>query len=177
MSRNDFSKEEIHKAVLNTALNLDIRYGHLKWNYTILSKESEVSRSLIYYYFGKDKINILKEACFLFGDELSGKGKERTQAWENGRVDIGLNKTRDLLKDYPSILPFYFFYRDQTNEIGEIIRSYEEENFKKRKKFFPHLSSSQIRIMFSLHLGIIASPKLSPEDVQEACVFLKADFK
>lgn len=177
MSNSDKTKEEVHCAVLNAAMDLDIQKGHLKWTYTELSKRSEISRTLIYYYFGKEKVNILKEACILFGDELAGKGEERTNAWKEQRIDIGLNKTRDLFKSYPSILPFYFLYRSQENEIGEIIREYEKEAFSKRKKFFPNLSESQIRVMFAYHLGLVSFPYLNHEDVHEASERLKDLFK
>lgn len=176
MSKNQHSKEDVYKAVLNAAIELDIQLGHLKWTYTLLSKKSQISRTLIYYYFGKEKINILKEACLLFGDEFSGQGEERMNAWKEGRIDIGLNKSRDLIKDYPYLLAFYFLYRTKENEIGELIRRSENEAYKKRKHFFPELSDKELRIMFSFHLGLVAFPYLEHADVTDACNTLKKLF-
>lgn len=173
MSKKQLSKDDVYKAVLNSAIELDIQLGHLKWTYTLLAKKSSISRTLIYYYFGKEKINILKEACLLFGEELAGSGEERMSAWENGRIDIGLNKTRELFKDYPYLIPFYFLYRTRNNEIGELIQRYEEEGFKKRKKFFPEKSDQELRIMFSFHLGLVTFPNLNDTDVEHACNSLK----
>lgn len=173
MSKKQHSKEEVYKAVLNSAVELDIQLGHLKWTYTLLAKKSGISRTLIYYYFGKEKINILKEACLLFGEELAGIGEERMTAWKEGRIDIGLNKTRSLFKDYPYLVPFYYLYRTQENEIGELIKRYENEGYKKRKKFFPEMSDQELRIMFSLHMGLATFPNLNEADVEHACSMLK----
>ncbi len=173
MSKTQQSKEDVYKAVLNAAIELDIQLGNLKWTYTLLSKKSKISRTLIYYYFGKEKINILKEACLLFGDEFSGKGQERMEAWESGNIDIGLNKTRSLVKDYPYLIAFYFLYRDKKNEIGDLIRKCESDGYQKRKHFFPELSDKELRIMFSFHLGLVAFPYLESSDVTDACNILK----
>lgn len=176
MSENKHSKEDVYKAVFNAAVELDIQKGHLQWTYTLLAKRSGISRTLIYYYFGKEKINILKEACLLFGEELAGIGDERMQAWKNGRIDIGLNKTRTLFKDYPYLVPFYFLYRTKDNEIGEFIQRFESKGYKKRKHFFPELSDQDLRIMFSFHFGLALFPNIQDDDVHKACELLKNVF-
>jgi AcrR family transcriptional regulator len=173
MSEKKYSKDDVYKAVLNAAIELDIQQGHLKWNYTTLARRSGISRSLIYYYFGKEKINILKEACLLFGEELAGIGDERMNAWKEGRIDIGLNKTRSMFKDYPYLVPFYFLYRTQENEIGDTIKRYENEGYQKRKHFFPELSDSELKVMFSFHLGLATFPGLNEDDVKLACDIIK----
>lgn len=176
MSKKQLSKDEVYKAVLNSAIELDIQLGHLKWTYTLLAKRSGISRTLIYYYFGKEKINILKEACLLFGEELAGIGEERMAAWKEGRIDIGLIKTRKLLEDYPYLVPFYFLYRTKENEIGELILRYEQEGYKKRKHFFPEMSDQDLKIMFSFHLGLATFPHINEDDVSHACQQLKKLF-
>jgi hypothetical protein len=176
MTKIQHSKDDVYKAVLNAAIELDIQVGHLKWTYTVLSKKSDISRTLIYYYFGKEKINILKEACLLFGNEFSGNGEERMNAWKEGKVDIGLNKTRALVKDYPYLIAFYFLYRTQENDIGVLIRDFEQEGFNKRKHFYPDLSDQQLRVMYSFHLGLVSFPNLEDADVTNACENLKKIF-
>lgn len=175
-SKKQYSKEEVYKAVLNAAIELDIQLGHLKWTYTLLAKKSKISRTLIYYYFGKEKINILKEACLLFGEELAGIGEERMRAWKEGKIEQGLSKTRHLFKDYPYLIPFYYLYRTRDNEIGELIQRYENEGYKKRKHFFPEMTDQQLRIMFSFHTGLATFPYLEDEDVEYACKLLKNLF-
>ncbi len=165
MTKKQASKEEVYKAVLNAAIELDIQQGHLKWTYTILARRSNISRTLIYYYFGKEKINILKEAVLLFGDEMAGNGEERMTAWKEGKISKGLIKSKELVKEYPYLLPFYFLYRDLQNDIGELIRRYEEEGNRKRELFFPQLSEQQRRIMFSFHVGLVFFPFIDNDDI------------
>lgn len=171
------SKEEIYKAVLNAAVELEIQLGHLKWTYSLLARRSKISRSLIYYYFGKSKINILKEATLLFGQELSGVVDDRMKFWAEGKIENGLLKTRELFKVYPYLVPFYFLYRSKDNEIGELIRKYENEGHKKRKKFFPNHSDSELKALYAFHLGLATFPGLKPEDIQTACKIINQSFK
>ena len=171
------SKEEVYKAVLNAAVELEIQLGHLKWTYTLLARRSKISRSLIYYYFGKSKINILKEATLLFGRELSGVVEDRMRYWEEGQIENGLLKTRELFKIYPYLVPFYFLYRSKDNEIGELIRKYENEGHKKRQKFFPHLEESKLKALYAFHLGLVTFPELNKEDVTTGCEILNQYFK
>lgn len=176
MSKLPHTKEEVYQAVLNSAIELEIQLGHQKWTYTLLSKKSAISRTLIYYYFGKEKINILQEACRLFGEVLAGSTEERMQAWEDDKIEIGLNKTRDLFAKYPYLVPFYFLNRSKENQVGELIRKYEKDGHTKRKKFFPNLSESELRVLYSFHLGLVSFPHLIESDVKAACQILKKSF-
>ncbi len=166
------SKEIVYKKVLNAAIELDIQLGNLKWTYTKLAKRSSISRSLIYYYFGKSKINILKEACHLFGDEFSGFEHERMQAWKRGDLAFGLKKTKELVEDYPYLIPFYFLYRLQENEIGALIKEHEQEGMTKIQKFFPQMSLSDVRTLFALHLGLTMAPFTEIEDVEKGIKYV-----
>jgi len=171
------SKEEVYRAVLNAAVELEIQLGHLKWTYSVLARKSKISRSLIYYYFGKSKINILKEATLLFGQELSGVVEDRMKFWTEGKIEDGLIKTRELFKIYPYLVPFYFLYRSKENEIGELIRKYENEGHKKRRQFFPDHSDSELKALYAFHLGLVTFPGLKPDDIKVACNIINKSFK
>lgn len=173
MSQKQQDKEEVYKSVLNAAIELEIQLGHLKWTYTLLSKKSKISRPLIYYYFGKEKINIILEACNLFGQILAGTTQERMKAWEEGNIEAMLEQTRVLLSNYPYLTPYYFLYRNKDNEVGALIRRYEDDGFKKRKKFFPNLNDSEQRIMFAFHLGLVTFPHIEGADIGNACSAIK----
>ena len=49
------SKDETFWSVLYSAIELDFKRGHLRGTMSELSRMSNVTRSLIYYYFGKSK--------------------------------------------------------------------------------------------------------------------------
>jgi hypothetical protein len=159
-------KDRVYWTILNEAIYLEIRGGHLKWTYAELARRSHVSRSLIYYYFGKDKMNLLKEACVLFGELLAGTNKEKMQYWSEGDFVQGIREAKELFKVCPSIIPFYYLHRDKKNEIGELIRSMEKKGIKKRKKFFPHLDDAQARLLFALQFGISSFPGVKDKDLE-----------
>jgi hypothetical protein len=153
-------KDRLYQDVLNSAIELDIKKGHLKWTYSELSRVSKVTRSLIYYYFGKSKVNILLEACHFFGRELSGNSEVKLQDWKEGRPHEGIIKSKQMLKKLKMIIPFYFLYRDADNEIGELIRHYERMGIRKRRNFYPNLPEDQIEALYALQLGLSFCPHL-----------------
>lgn len=159
-------KGEIYNSILNASIELEVSQGHLKWSYSDLSRKSHVTRSLIYYYFGKSKMNILLEACRLFGDEIAGLGEEKMQAWERGDFSSGLKKTWKMVKRFPKILPFYYLNRNNESEISKVIADYEKAGKRKMKKFYPNLTSSQTQVIQSLQLGLLSENHLTDQDFQ-----------
>lgn len=166
-------KDKTYWDILNAGINLDIQHGHLKWTYAQLSRKASVTRSLIYYYFGKSKITILEEACRLFGEILAGTAHPHMRLWKDGDLTQPLVLSRDILKNCDSLLPFYYLNRDKKNNIGDLIRDYEKKGIKKRKQFFPNLTISQCRALFALQLGISTYPGLEQADIQVAVDMIK----
>ena len=170
-------KDRVFWSILNEAIYLEIKGGHLKWTYAELARRSGVSRSLIYYYFGKAKINLLKEACVLFGELMAGTNKEKMQYWKEGDYVQGIIEAKALFEVCPSLIPFYYLNRDKQNEIGELIRKYEKKGISKRKKFFPHLSDGEARLLFALQFGISSFPGVRSKDVELCDSFLSIPKK
>ena len=52
-------KDETYWKILDAVIALEIRRGHQKWTISELSRLSGITRTLIYYYFGKSKLEIL----------------------------------------------------------------------------------------------------------------------
>jgi AcrR family transcriptional regulator len=161
-------KKDIYWQVLNAAISLDIKKGSLKWSMTDLAKNSKVSRTLIYYYFGKSKEGILLEAIDLFGQELSGSTPERMAAWKAGRIAETLLATRDLMNLSPSIRIFYHLNKEKDTDVGLRIRDFEKKLFKKIGAFFPQLKKADHEGLFALILGIALTPHLSAEAIERA---------
>ena len=165
MNRPANKKDEKYWAILNAAISLDIRVGHQKWAMTQLSRQSRVSRTLIYYYLGKSKLGILLEAVNLFGSEFAGVTPERTAMWKEGRIGESIVMSRELLVRIPWLIPFYSLNRDQDNELGKAIKAKEELFKKKLKSFFPHLSRNQIDGLFAGFWGLVFAPGLNAQSV------------
>lgn len=155
------SKDDKYWAILNSCIQLEISHGHLLWKLSDLHRKSKVSRTLIYYYFGKNKKNIVLEACHYFGRILSGTDEKLMKLYEQNNMTEAMFVNKEMLLKLPSLIPFYFLYRNSKNEIGEIIRDYELRGIKKRKHFFPKLNETELRVLFSLQMGLSLSSQVT----------------
>lgn len=145
------SKDEIYHSVCNAILKMEVAKGHLKWTLSDISRESKVTRSLIYYYFGKEKNTVLAEAYkFVISYFFN---IERTKS-------VGINeRLRRILfdlKSMPYLFVLYYLEKNAGTEFGNMIREAEELLLKAMKKEFPHLSEQQVLEVFLKELGAIA---------------------
>jgi AcrR family transcriptional regulator len=160
-------KDENYWSILNTAIALDVRHGHLKWTMMALSRQSKVSRTLIYYYFGKSKLTILSEAVNLFGSEFAGQTSLREEQWKSGHLAETFLASRKLIEKLPTLLPFYFSNRGKDNDLGRAIQSHEKDFLSKVKRFFPHLSNPERLALYGIFWGLVFAPGLSEEALRE----------
>ncbi len=157
------SKDKKYWDILNSCINLEISRGHLKWKISDLHRKSKVSRALIYYDFGKNKNNIVIEACHYFGSFFSGTNDDLMNLYSKGEVSKALYLNKQALLKIPSLIPFYFMFKDSKDEIGEVIRGYEAKGIKKRRHFYPHLSETEARALFALQMGLSLFGKISTQ--------------
>jgi AcrR family transcriptional regulator len=167
------NKDATWWSVLRAAIELDIKRDHLKWRMSDLSRASGVSRSLIYYYFGRDRSAILSEAIRLFGEPLSGIAKNHMDLWDRKAYAEALFKARQILERIPQIFIFYLLHRNAESEIGELIRQFEKKGIQKRKKFFPSLDDQGARALYSLQMGICIGPLKTLEEMKRAVEMIK----
>ena len=162
------SKDETFWAVLNSAIELDFKRGHLRWTMSELSRVSKVTRSLIYYYFGKSKESILLEAVKLIGEEFFGLTARRVEMWKEGQIAESVLQTRLLLEKCPHMSTFYMVHREEQTDIGASLRQLELEYKQKLNKFFPDASEPSREALFGLFMGLVVTPGLSGEAVRKA---------
>lgn len=170
-------KDESFWKLLSAAMELDVKKGHLKWTLTDLSRKTKITRSLIYYYFGRSKINILNEAIELIGDQFTGNTEERHQLWAKGMLLESMLRTRKMYDKAPYICQFFLEHRDQSNEVGERLRAKEKSFRKKLKDFYPHLSDEQVQAVFAAYWGMSFAPGLTEEGIEQVVYFLKKILK
>ncbi len=170
-------KDDAFWAVLSSAIELEYKKGHLKWTITELSRKSKVTRSLIYYYFGRSKVSILKEGVKVIGEELVGLTEERIRKWKEGQFLESMLDAFEIYQKAPFLCAFYLNYRTMPNEIGESLLHLENEFFKKIKQFMPSLSDAQARAVFATYFGIIFSPLSNRESIHVNTEYLQKIFK
>ncbi len=155
-------KEKVYFAVCSAILKLEIEKGHLKWSITDISKVSEITRSLIYYYFGKEKDVILKEAYhFIFEVFFTPPMNTRT-----GSVTTRMKKTLIDLGYMPYLFVLYYLQKNTDSEVGQMLRKAETQLLAYLENLLPHLSKTQVLELYLKELGAIAY-HLSPEQVDD----------
>ena len=163
------SKEEVYFAVCNSILKYEVSKGHMKWTLSDISRDSKVTRSLIYYYFGKEKKSILEESY-----------KFITSIFFNVDVDktIGIKaRIKQVLVDMqsmPYLFVLYYLQKNKKTEFGNLIRDAEKAFLKSFKRDYPKLSDQEIQKVYLMELGAIAFQL--PEDQAEE-LFKDFDLK
>ena len=153
--------QEVHFKILNAVTKLEVSKGHLQWKIADVAREADVTRSLIYYYLGKDKEVILHEAVKfmletifnLFGDEPL-------------RVKYRMKVALDQLNQMPYLVMIYYLNRTKDNEIGKIIREGEQDLFKLLKSIYPQMSDKDVHKLFLLELGVVLFQDV-PEEIMD----------
>ncbi|MEQ1879004.1 MAG: TetR/AcrR family transcriptional regulator [Bdellovibrionia bacterium] len=168
ISSSDQGKDKVYWRILNSAILLDIRWGHLKWSITQLSQSAKVTRSLIYYYFGRSKADILLHAVKLIGMEFAGGTEKRHSYWAEGKLADSFNASRKMISQTPALIPFYDINRDRDSEIGTLIRGHEKTFKNKIRKYFPDLSTADVNSVCALFVGIVFSNQLDENGVVHA---------
>lgn len=153
-------------SILDAVLYLEIRKGHLKWTVSDLSRTSGITRSLIYYYFGKKKEEILSLALKMFGEEFFGLSNERAQEWKAGKIGDSIRNSRGLMQKAPHLGVFYLLWRQKESEVQKQIIELENRYLQKIKSSFPHLSDEKVRGLFAVFLGFVIAPFIQDDDIE-----------
>lgn len=175
--KNENPKDENYWKILNAALELDVKKGHLKWTVSDLSRKSRVTRSLIYYYFGRSKLELLKEAIHLIGSEISGLTSSRDQLWGDGDLLESLGRARAIYEKAPFICQFIYEHQNQSNEIGISLREVQDRFREKLKKYFSVEESAGVRALFGVYWGLLFAPEQDHESHQIAIEYLKRFYR
>lgn len=176
LEKSGNKKDKVYWAVLSATIELDLKKGHLKWTLSEVSRKSKVTRSLIYYYFGRSKINILEEACRVIGDELVGLSEERVRLWQEGQFLQSLAQSREVYDKAPFIPSFIQSHIRSSNVIGDNLRSMETRFLKKIETFFPHLTKPEILAIYSIYWGAVFAPACSNEALEHVVRALSMQF-
>lgn len=139
-----------HFKILNSVTKLEVNKGHLRWTISDVSKDSGVSRTLIYYYYGKNKETLLEEAMKYMTETIFNLSmKPPVEVHE--RLKIVLKQ----LAQMPYLLVIFYLNRRKNSEIGKIIRSCENKLFKVFKTMYPHLTEQQFLMIYLFELGCV----------------------
>jgi AcrR family transcriptional regulator len=167
-------RDETFWRVLNAALELDFRKGHMKWTMSELSRRSGITRSLIYYHFGRSKQAILEEAVQVIGEQLVGVTPERMELWRQGDWKGAVLQSRAIVEQSPSLVNFYYLHRDRPTDIGQYMRKIESNYRRKLEMQFPHLPQAAFKGLHAFFLGLTFAPDMDETSLTYALDVLKS---
>ncbi len=168
------NKETIFFKVLHSAIDLDYRKGHLKWTMSDLARKSGIKRPLIYYYFGKEKADILREAVRLVGEVITKIEDWRDLKAEERQQSAGLKRARQISQQLPNLASFYLDRRSENSCIGEELRTLERRFLDRLKIKYGRLSDQDARIITAVYQGFLFSPLLESEDYNRSIDVLRS---
>lgn len=146
-------KERVYFAVCSAILKLEVEKGHMEWTLSDISRESEITRSLIYYYFGKEKDTILHEAYrFIIDTFFDLSPSKATTSSAPQRMKEVLAK----IELMPYLFVLYYLQKGRDTEIGQMLKKAEEDTIKHLQTGYPQLSADECRELYILELGAIA---------------------
>jgi hypothetical protein len=156
-------KNQIYFSVCCAVLKLELDKGHLAWNLSEVSKVSGITRSLIYYYFGKEKEPILIEAFYFISNVFFNSVMDEKRS---GSVVVRLKKALAQLENMPFIFSMYYLHKNQPTQFGEVLRKAEQDFLKYLNSLYPGKSRDYVFQIYLKELGAIAY-HLNPNEVEK----------
>ena len=162
--------------IVSSVFKFEIAKGHLKWRVTDIARHSEISRTLIYYHFGKTKKEIFEHCFEIIMNDFYGLSPEREQLAKEGKLFECVKAGYDLFHRSPEFMVFYFYWRFKKSPVQARLIQLEKAYQQKLKNLFPFLSARQIQSLHSAIQGIVTSPFLQKADFELAIEEIIAPF-
>ncbi len=158
------SKEDKIFNVTLAIFDLEQRDGHLAWKVTDLEKRVEISRTLIYKYFGNSKEEIFFSAFSFFIEKFYGAPKSLSRKSDLSNC---IYSGRKILSEYPSAIVFYQKWRSSQNkEIKNQFVKVERDFQETLSNIFPDTSHQEVKMIHALIHGFVSAPFLSPSEAK-----------
>lgn len=136
-------------AICNNVLKLEVEKGHLNWSLSAVARAAGVSRSLIYYYFGKEKDVILNESMRYMLKVFYEKQDP------NEPIHSRMSRVLETMSQMPYAFVLYFLSRKNGSEFFEEIENAENKHLSHLQKEFPSLSDNERLRIYLQQLGAI----------------------
>lgn len=159
-------KEEVFFRICNSVLKKEVEKGHLQWTISDVARDADVTRSLVYYYFGKEKEKVFTEAWRYMVSMFFNFSEEGKTLTINQRMFNILSS----MKKMPYLFILFFLQKVNKTEIGEEIAKAEEQLLAVFQQEYPSYSKTEILRLYLLELGAIAF-NLEPSQALEVFNF------
>lgn len=157
---------------MNTVLAFENQKGHLKWKVTEIARASKVSKSLVYYYLGSTKEQILDSSIRIGCEEFYGLNPEREELIRTQGLIASIMYTREIfLKNY-AFSSFYLRWAKTPTPMGKALQEYDKRYQKKLKGLFPHMNDTERKALRAIFNGFVVAPDLNEEILKTALAWL-----
>lgn len=158
---------------MEAIIELEMTKGHLKWRISDLARVSQVTRSLIYYYFGREKKHIYTQAVNFYVTEFLDFRLERYEKIKKGEIIDLISESRKKLKRNPYFLQFYAKHRLEKTETSLIFEKAEKQYFENLRETLPVKWKPMARILWAFIFGLAIQPNLSEEELRSAEMIMR----
>ena len=170
MARNcaynlDMKKDEkLKTSIMRMVIHLDCTKGHLRWSINDIARAAKVSRSLVYYYFGKTKSEILLNCLSDAVNEFYGLISTTREV----SVISALIRTYTIYKQNPDYAVFFQKWRHKPSDVQKILLDAEMRFEQKLRSQFQLASEDQIKGLHALFHGLATAPYLEESSLRAA---------
>lgn len=169
--------ENIRLHISTNVISMEIDVGHLKWKVADLSRACNVGRTLIYYYLGKDKTTILRNAVQIVCEDFYALTGKRKNFIKEGKLFESIMMARSTIRGCPQIAMFYQKWRFDKTEISNQLEILEKKYREKLTHCFPHLSQTQITSLHGFIHGMVTAPFHTEAEIKNSVQSLVKDFR
>ena len=147
---HEFMQDKYYR-ICNELLRLEVTKGHLNWSVSEVARASEVTRSLIYYYFGKSKEEVLSEASRYMINTIYGDSE-----FSHIGVKNRVKKVIAITNDNPYLFIYWYNNRGKDNQAGNLIDQKELRGRRTIKSYYPEMSDKEVSMVQALQISAVA---------------------
>ena len=173
----DKSKENDIERIMEAVIELEMTKGHLKWRMSELARTSGITRSLLYYYFGKNTKNILTEAVNYYCAAFFQFRLDRAEKIRRGEIVELISVARNRLRKTPYLLQFYAKHRLESTDVSPLFQKAEKHYFENLRESLPVRWRPLARVLWALVFGLAVQPSLSDEELKSAETVMRRAWK
>lgn len=159
------AKEVDFDKILSAIIDLEIKKGSLRWSVSDVARRSGVTRTLIYYYFGKDKKHMLVQSVDYYVTLFFGFRLERAEKIKKGEFADLIWTARKRLAEKPTFLQFYTKHRTEKTELSALFDRAESDYLKNLEESLPKKKKHWARLIWALVFGLALQPKVTMNDL------------
>jgi AcrR family transcriptional regulator len=163
---DESARRNVRLDILEAMLRLENEKGHLAWKISDLARLAGVSRTLVYYHFGRTKPEMLDAGIELIAVEYFGLTDERATLVREGKGWESVRQTREMIRSRPAFAVFYLRWRMQPRSpIAAMLVAIEQRYQAMLATAFPKLSKHEIVALHGILYGVVMSPFLTDEAI------------